>query len=254
MIEVTVLGSGTGFPSARRGSPSVLVRAGGRTILVDAGPGALRAAAAAGAGPGEVDAVLLTHFHPDHLLDVPALLFALRHPSFAGRRPLTLAAPSGFDAILAHWLGAPYGSWLRPETFRLSVQTVVPGPQDLLGLPLTAVPVAHAPESLAYRISETPGGAVLAVSGDTGPCVGAVEAGRGAGLYLLECAFRDPAPWNGHLTPSTAAAVAAAAGPGRLVLTHFYPEVESEPVEEIVNRTFRGPAERARDGAVYRVG
>ncbi|MCU0726004.1 MAG: MBL fold metallo-hydrolase [Planctomycetes bacterium] len=253
MMELTILGSGTGVPSPRRGSPGALVRASGGTILVDCGPGSLRVAAAAGVDPASIDGVLLTHFHPDHVLDLPALLFALRNPAFAGRGPLTVAGPEGTVKLIDHWFSAAYGAWLRPVGFDLTVLEFSPGEHVLAGVRATAFPVKHAPESLAYRVREADGEAVLAISGDTGLCAGIVEAGRDADLLLLECAFPDPAPWDGHLTPRTAAEVAALSAPRRLVLTHFYPEVEREPIEAVVAERYAGPVERAEDGATYRI-
>jgi ribonuclease BN (tRNA processing enzyme) len=252
-MELVILGSGTGIPDARRGSPGALVRCGGRLILADCGPGSLREAAAAGVGPGDVDAVLLTHFHPDHVLDVPALLFALLSPAFAGRKPLTIAGATGVRKLVDQWLSSVYGAWLRPVGYSLAVRELAPGENDVAGLPVTAIPVRHAPESLAYRIREEGSGKTIAISGDTGLCDGAVTAGRDADLYLLECAYPDPAPWEGHLTPMTAAEVAALANPRRLVLTHFYPEVEGKPIEAVVRRRYAGPVTRAEDGATYTV-
>lgn len=255
MMELTVLGSGTGVPSARRGSPGLLLRAGGRTLLIDCGPGTLRSAAAAGADPGQIDAILLTHLHPDHTLDLPALLFALRNPRYSGRGSLLVAGPRGLSDLLAHWwAGAVHGPWLRPEGTAIDVREVVPGSQDVLGLVVSAVAVVHSAESLAYRIAECRGGPVLAVSGDTGPCEGVVQAGRGADLFVLECALPDPPGWEGHLTPEGAAEVAARAAPRRLLLTHLYPEVEDEPILETVRRRYRGEAGIAEDGTVHTIG
>jgi ribonuclease BN (tRNA processing enzyme) len=254
LIELVILGSGTAIPRAERGSPGYLVRANDRAILMDCGPGALRAAAAARAGPADLDAVLVTHFHPDHNLDLQALFFALRNPTYAGRRPLRIFAPAGFGEILEHWWSGRTGGWLRPVGYEVELNEIGEGTYDVLGLTLKAVHVEHTPQSLAYRISETPDGPVLAYSGDTALCDGIVAAGRDADLLLLECANADANPVGEHLTPSRAAEVAERAAPRRLVLTHFYPEVEGEPIVEVVRRRYAGEVRLAADGDVYRVG
>ena len=83
-VEWIVLGSGTSLPSATRGSPGHLLRfADGRGVLVDPGPGSVRAAARQGVLLPSVRAALVTHFHPDHCLDLFALLFGLRNPALA---------------------------------------------------------------------------------------------------------------------------------------------------------------------------
>jgi len=253
VIRVRILGSGTAIPSVRRGSPGLLVRAAGKTLLVDCGSGSLRAAAAAGVSPGDIDGVLLTHFHHDHTMDLRALLFALRNPCYAGRRPLAVAAPEGIRRLLDQWFRADDGDWMRPKDYRLDVLELGEGPHDVLGLNVTAIRVDHTPVSLAYRIAEEPDGPVVAVSGDTAMCEGIIEAGRGADLFILECACPDSAPCGKHLTPSLAAEVAAATNPGLLFLTHFYPAVEQEPIEEVVARAWPGEVRLAADGMEYDV-
>jgi ribonuclease BN (tRNA processing enzyme) len=250
----TVLGSGTGIPSPVRGPPGFLLRTPGRAVLVDAGPGTLRAAAAEGVTPGDVDAVVLTHFHPDHVMDLRTLLFCLRNRELYGDRgPLEVVAPRGFAEILDHWWAEPGGEWLRPAEYDFRLREIGPGDHEVEGLRVRAVRVEHTPQSLGYRFAERRGGPVLGLSGDTGPCEGVVEVGRDAAVLVLECSRPDDSPQPGHLTPTQAGEIAARAGPGRLVLTHFYPRVDREPVEMLVAKHFAGPVERAVDGATYEI-
>jgi glyoxylase-like metal-dependent hydrolase (beta-lactamase superfamily II) len=79
-MRLTILGSGTSIPTFDRGAPGVLVRAGGRTVLVDLGPGTLSRLPRLGVDLGDVDVVLFTHFHTDHAADLAPLLFALKSP------------------------------------------------------------------------------------------------------------------------------------------------------------------------------
>jgi len=88
--RLIVLGSGTAVPRADRASSCYLVDDGaGHVLLVDLGPGALHRAAAAGCALPDIDAVLLTHVHPDHCADLVALQFALRNPNVAPGRSLS---------------------------------------------------------------------------------------------------------------------------------------------------------------------
>ena len=252
-MKLTVLGSGTAVPVPHRGAPGYLLQAGGRNLLLDCGPGTLRKAAAAGVAATEIDGVLVTHFHPDHNLDVPALLFARNSPGFETGGRLLLAGPRGFEEVLDHWWSGPQGDWLRPRRYDLETRLLDEGAHELLGLEVEAIHVEHTPQSLAYRIRERPGGPVLAYSGDTTTCEGIVRAGRRADLFLLECARPDSDPWKGHLTPRTAAEIAERAAPAKLLLTHFYPEVEGEPIAEIVSRRYGGEVVLAEDGMVLAV-
>jgi ribonuclease BN (tRNA processing enzyme) len=252
-MELVVLGSGTAIPSARRGSPAYLVRSKELSVLVDCGPGAIREAAAAGTGPGDIDLVLLTHFHPDHTLDLQALFFALRNPFFSGRGPLTILAPTGFGEVLSHWFSGPQGTWLEPRDYHLELIEVEPGVHEFRHLTLEAVRVEHTPQSLAWRIREDPEGKVLALSGDTRVCDGAVKAGLGADLYVLECAVPADEPLPFHLTPALAGEIARKANPRRVLLSHFYPPVDVELAALTVRDSFPGEVLVAEDQATYRI-
>jgi len=250
-MELVVLGSGTAIPDPRRGSPSYLVRSKDLTLLVDCGPGAMREAAAAGVSPGDIDLVLLTHFHPDHTLDLQAMFFALRNPMFKQRGRLTIMAPTGFSEVLAHWFAGPQGGWLEPRGYELEVNEVEPGDHAFQHLKLKAIRMEHTAQSLAWRVREEDDGPVLALSGDTGMCDGAVEAGRGADLYVLECAVPDDDPFAGHLSPQEAAEVVRRAAPRRVLLSHFYPQVDVELAARVVESAFSGSVHIAEDQATY---
>jgi ribonuclease BN (tRNA processing enzyme) len=252
---VTILGSGTSIPSLDRGPPGVLVESDGLSLLVDLGPGILRRLPAAGLDPGDIDVVLLTHFHTDHAADLAPLLFALKSPRYEGRGPLRILGPAGLRDLHAA-LEDAWGAWIRPTTFPWDLEEVGPDETVDLGRGVTArtVSVEHTPVSLAYRLTDA-AGAVAAISGDTGICPGAVEAGRDADLYVLECAFPDrpdeEEPW--HLSPSRAGSIATEAGCGRLCLTHFYPECDAVDVVGQCRATFDGPLSPARDGLRFEV-
>jgi len=247
-MRFTVLGSGNGVPSATRGCPGHLLRGAGETLLLDPGPGALAAAARAGAGPGEITGVLVSHLHLDHHLDLAALLFALRAPRFRGRPPLRVRGPSGLRRVHDLWREA-YGRWVEPEGYELDLADAGAGPLRLGALLVDAVPVPHgdAP-ALGWRIREREDGPVLAFSGDTGEGPGAVDCGRGADLFALECTIPDGGEPRKHLTPSAAGRVAAAAGCRRLVLVHIAEEIDGTAIETAVRASYGGPLALASDG------
>jgi ribonuclease BN (tRNA processing enzyme) len=247
-VRLTVLGSGNGVPTATRGCPGLLLRGAGETLLLDPGPGSLAAAARAGAGPGDVTGVLVSHLHPDHHLDLAALLFALRSPRFRGRPPLRVRGPAGLLRTLALWREA-YGRWIEPDGYALDVAETAGGPLRLGGLLAEAVPVPHGSRpALAWRLREREGGPLLAYSGDTGEGPGAAEAGRDADLFVLECTLPEGTPPEKHLTASAAGRVAAASGCRSLLLVHLAAEVEGTPVEALVRASYGGPLRLASDG------
>ena len=98
MIEITLLGTGTPLPDPQRAGPATLVRAGSKTFLIDAGRGVVMRAAAAGSGPNQLTAVLLTHLHSDHITDLGDLVTTRWITSFE-RSPLIVVGPVGTQAV-----------------------------------------------------------------------------------------------------------------------------------------------------------
>ncbi len=186
-VEWIVLGSGTSLPTPTRGSPGHLLRmADGRGVLVDPGPGSVRAAARCGVLIASIRAVLVTHFHVDHVLDLFALLFGLRNPALPRTR-LTVIGPRGIADLVQRMRGV-FGDWVALPADRLDFVELEPGPfrielerQLLEGV---AVRMPHLDHSLGYRLCGH--ARTIAYSGDTGAGEGPVELGRGADVYVLE--------------------------------------------------------------------
>ena len=195
-----LLGSGTSVPSARRASPGVFIVGKGYGILIDPSSGTLTRLARAGFMPTAVDTILVTHFHPDHVVDLVPILFSLRSPRFeAERRWPRLVGPEGF-ARLYEKLRAPFEEWIprAPEEIELvewSGEWPERGP-----FRLTAAEVAHHRPCLAYRISTDEGEVVF--SGDTEECEEIVALARQADLLFLECSFPLGSRVAGHLDPA----------------------------------------------------
>ncbi|MFZ1201463.1 MAG: MBL fold metallo-hydrolase, partial [Desulfobacterales bacterium] len=111
---------------------------------------------------------------------------------------------------------------------------------------LKSLPVDHNPESLAYRITDARGRAVV-YTGDSDVCENLVAIARNADLFICESSLPDAQKVDGHLTPSLAGEMATRATVGRLVLTHFYPECDEADIEKECRKTFSGPLVLARD-------
>ena len=253
--RLTVLGSGTSVPTGDRTTSCYVVDDGaGTALLVDLGPGALQRAAAAGYDLDRLSGVLLTHIHPDHSADLVALDFALRnaHPR-RGMPPLTVwCHPAAL--LLRERLRNAWRGWLGSGPDRLRLQAVGPGPLELPGgWEGRAFRIAHTESSLGYRL-RLPSGFEVAFSGDCTEGGELEELGRDADLFVLEAAAAESAPIGGHLTPRRAGRVAAACGARHLLLTHFYPAVLAEPVEEPVRESFEGRLTLAQDGLFVSLG
>lgn len=247
-FALTVLGSGTVAPSATRTAPAHWVEAGPVRLLLDCGGGMLHRAATLGIPWETVTHVAVTHFHPDHWSELPLLLLALRWGIEPARSaPLALIGPAGLDERLDHLCGA-FGSWVREPGYPLDViELDAAGERPLAdGIVLEWTRTPHTDESVAYGIRS--GGRRLVYTGDTGPSDALGRWARGCDLLLAECSLPDDRAVALHLTPSQAGALAREAECKSLVLTHFYPPVETAQPVRGAGMTYTGPVAAARDG------
>jgi ribonuclease BN (tRNA processing enzyme) len=247
MMELTVIGSGTGVPSLRRGSPCLALKAAGRLVVLDLGSGALRSLLRAGLDFSAIDVLALTHLHPDHVGDLIPFLFATRYAlGYTRTQPFRLLAARGF-ARFHRQLNEAFAGWVEPPPGLMDLKELSPDGPDAMsdhGLVIRSAPTNHTAGSLAYRVEA--GGAAVVYSGDTDENDSLVELAREANLLVLECA--NPVKIPGHLTPGEAGRLAARAGVRRLLLTHFYPPCDAVDVAALAAREFSGEIMRAEDG------
>jgi ribonuclease BN (tRNA processing enzyme) len=246
-LELTVIGSGTGVPSLRRGSPSLALKAAGRLLVLDLGAGSLRALLRHGLNFSAIDVLALTHLHPDHVGDLIPFLFATRYAlGYTRQEPFRLLAARGF-ARFHQRLKEAFGGWVEPPPGLMDLRELAPdGPDEVRedGLVVRSAPTNHTEGSLAYRVEAE--GRSLVYSGDTDVSDSLVDLARGADLLVLEAA--NPTKLPGHLTPAEAGGLAARAGVARLLLTHFYPPCDAVDVVALAAREFSGEVIRAEDG------
>jgi ribonuclease BN (tRNA processing enzyme) len=245
-MRLTVLGSGTSVPSARRGSPSFLLRLDGATALVDTGPGSLRQLARLGLAPGDVTDLFYTHAHPDHTADLWPFLFVSRSPFAPRSRPLRLHGSAAFFEFYRR-VSTAFGTWAAAGGYTIEevVHTGVAVPVGPASV--RAFPVPHTASSVAWRFEEKGKTKTVVFSGDTDYGEAIIEAARGADLLVLECSTPDGEKIAGHLVPSLCARVAAEAGVGRLLLVHFYPPADRADVCSAVLAAWTGDVGVAED-------
>jgi ribonuclease BN (tRNA processing enzyme) len=246
-LEVIIIGSGTGVPSLRRGSPAVGVKAGRHFILMDIGSGTLRALLHHDLNFNDIDILCLSHLHPDHVGDLVPFLFASHYSlGYTRQVPFWLLAAEGFGAFHQRLKGV-WGEWVEPPDGLMRVREL-PGDGmenfGLDGLTIRSAPVNHIASSRAYRV-EFDGRAVV-YSGDTDWSDSLVELARGADLFILEAS--KPYKIPGHLTPEEAGRLAAQAEVQRLVLTHIYPPGDDVDLMAACRQTFPGEIVIAEDG------
>jgi ribonuclease BN (tRNA processing enzyme) len=255
-MELLVLGCHAGMPAGGQASSGYLVATSGCRILLDCGPGIATALSAHG-GASELDAIVVTHLHPDHCYDLLPIGITVRRAT--RRAPLPLHVPRGGRALL-HDLGGlfPVGrDPLRDAPFHqaFTIQEYQPGEVIRIGdCALSMHRLRHVVANCGIRIQS--GSDTMAYTGDTGPAGALLELARDADLLLAEATLAGPdtSDW-GHLCATDAAQVAADAGAGQLVLTHLGsadPQwAQARKIEAA--RVFAGPVHLARPGERYLV-
>jgi ribonuclease BN (tRNA processing enzyme) len=250
MMQIVILGSGTGIPLADRASPALLLTSMNSLVLFDMGPGTLRQLARLGIPHERIGQILITHFHPDHTADLIQFLFVTRNPSVLARRePFGLAAPLGFRDFL-EGLHRAYGKWIEIPGRIMNVDemdTRKPDERIYPGFHLRSLPTPHTPHSLAYRITSPSSGKSLVYTGDTGFAPELADFARDYNLLITEASFPEGQAVEGHLTPSQAGRIAALARAHKLVLIHFYPEALCSDIVSQCRRTFDGELVLGRD-------
>ncbi len=247
---LTILGSGTLLPDDNRHSAAHLVEYGSARILMDCGSGTLHGFSRHGIRWDQLTHVLVSHYHSDHVGDLFALLFALKHGLRTPREePLTLVGPVGFRAFLNRLLEA-LGPDVLDSGIQASIVELAQGDvmrDDRAGFSLTCHSTPHTDESVAYRLDV--GGAVVGYTGDTGPSEGVAAFLKGCDVLISECALTDPPEWDLHLSPVGVAEIASVAKPDLLVLTHVYPPLEpDDAAEQVTSAGYEGRVLAAKDG------
>ncbi|AMO62353.1 ribonuclease Z [Mycolicibacterium phlei] len=245
MIEVTLLGTGSPIPDARRAGPSTLVRAGGQTFLVDCGRGVLQRLTAAGVGANQLSALLLTHFHSDHIAELGDVLITRWVSTFTpDPPPLPIIGPPGTRELV--------DAMLKAFAFDISYRIAhhddltAPPPVTVLeytegevwnsdGVTIRVAPTDHRPvtPTIGFRVEHD--GASVVLAGDTVPCASLDELARGAGALVHTVIRKDlveQMPMQRirdicgyHSSVEQAAQTATRAGVGILILTHYVPAI-----------------------------
>ena len=238
-MRLTVLGGSGAWPAPGGGCSGYLVEHEGFRVLIDPGyatvPRLLELLPAA-----ELDAVLVTHGHPDHCADLNPLLRARVLGGGAPALPVH-ALPGSLDAVLA-----------------LDQPPMLDGSYELHDLAATerigpfAVRSAGLPHFVPNRgVRLTAGDAALAYTGDAAAADAVVPLARDAAVFLAEASFVDTVPERQRAGLNTAAEVgrqAAAAGVARLVLTHLFPTTDHEAARAAAAASFAGPLDVAVPG------
>ncbi|MHB1139486.1 MAG: MBL fold metallo-hydrolase [Microthrixaceae bacterium] len=273
-MKITLLGTGSPIPDARRAGPATLVEAGGQHVLVDCGRGvSMRLAAAGLPSPIFLHQVLLTHLHSDHVTDFNDLV-TMRWAMSPVPSPLPVTGPPGTEAFAQRTL-----DMLRPDIgYRRAhhddlgwdpacqVREVLDEVVQLGELTITVAPTDHRPvaPTVGYRIDHDGRSVVLA--GDTVPCDSLDRLVAGADVYVQTVVRPDLITpiaiprltdiCDYHSSVEQAAQTASRAGVRTLVLTHMVPAPapgEEQPWIDLAREHFDGEVVVAEDLTVVEI-
>lgn len=243
-VAVQILGSGGPAVNKERASSGYLLWIDGRSrMVVDMGGGAFLRFGQAEAKLADISLTAMSHFHPDHVSDLPALLWL---SSFTRKEPLPIVGPSGnalvpgmqeflsrlFDAktgafqVLGTSMGAPPVPGVGGGV-KLDISTVDVGNNEPVtvfdrdGMVVTALTIPHGNiPAVAYRV-QTRGVAVVFSSDQNGSNPRFIEFARGANLLIMHMAIAAGTTNPLHAAPAMVGRVAREAGVGRLIVSHI---------------------------------
>lgn len=251
-MRLTVLGGSAAGANSGQGCSGYLVESGDTRLVLDLGPGTfieLRHHT----DFRSLTAVILSHFHADHVLDLIALRFALAYNPVPTRQSIPLWIPPGGSARLAN-LAVAFGEAGKEDEFFPSVFTVQEFDPDagleVDGVEVRFAPTVHYVPCWAMRL--TAGDATLGYTADTGPAAKLDDLLNRVDVLIAEGTLLrpsgEPLTTRGHLTAGEAGELAARAGVSSLVLAHLWQENGFDAYRTQVGATFNGDLHLASRG------
>ncbi|MFA5381608.1 MAG: MBL fold metallo-hydrolase [Candidatus Micrarchaeia archaeon] len=243
-MRLTILGSGTAILDLKRNAPSFLLEFdNGKNALLDIGPGSIKRLLELGKTINDIDYLFLSHFHPDHSLDLIYLLFLLKNNKYLNEDKniqMVIFASKEFETFYNNLIKTFDNETNAGD--KIVFTNIDDGDIELDNIKISAIKVKHKEESRAFKIQHN--NKTLVYSGDTG-YDGELENNLGkfaknVDLFLLECAFSDEYPPRVHLNPTAVGKIAQKTNPKKLVLFHFYPKVQKTDIKGTINKYYNG--------------
>jgi ribonuclease BN (tRNA processing enzyme) len=247
-MKLTVLGCSGSVPGPDSPASSYLVESQGFRVLLDLGPGAFGALQRY-VSPEQIDAIVISHLHVDHFIDLTAMATYLKYSGNGSNRRMTVIGPSDTQERLTLAYAGRRSDLDFSDIF--DFQTSQDG---IVGsLEMKFARTRHPIETYAVRLNGERES--LTYSADTGPSEEVIELARGTNMFLCEASFgpEDSFVPNLHLSGAQAGEHAARADVGRLVVTHVPPWHSRDVAVSEAMTTFGGPIVAAAADDVYEV-
>jgi ribonuclease BN (tRNA processing enzyme) len=262
-VRITVLGKSPSWQDVDGACSGYLVEEAGTCLLLDCGNGVFSKLRRF-CDYVDVDAVVISHLHADHFLDLVPFAYALTYaprqqPVAVDRWPGTdsparpaLHVPAGARATFRRVVGA----WGNEDLIDKAFDVHEYGEDDVLEIGKLRVrfgEVPHFTATYAVEIASSDGGGRFTYGADSAPNEALVRFADGTDLLLIEATLPRPEREGprGHLTPAEAGEHGSRARAGRLVLTHISDELDAGWAEAEARRAFAGDVSVAREGAAF---
>ena len=249
-MKIIVLGSGTSVPHPQRAPSAHWLETESGSVVMDLGGAASHRMAQEGLDWVGLDAIWISHFHLDHVGGLAPFLFGTKHApqTQARRKPLTIFGGYGLKRLLRAFDEANnYG--LLKQPFAVEVREIAPRSkvEILPGLVVQTLSTPHTRESLAIRLTDAEGTALVYTS-DTGYTEALSAFAHDADLFMMECSFWRNKPVETHLELEDAMRLARDARPRKILLTHLYPEWDNVDIAAEAGKLWAGEVIAATDG------
>lgn len=246
-MRLTILGCNGTYPTPGRPSSGYLIESDSATVWLDCGTGTF-ASLQEHIDPTRLDAIVISHEHVDHCVDVLPYAYARRygHPDLP---PVPVFAPPSVPRRLEAFIGRQGSAVFEALAF----QSMGANAHVSIGdLDISFIEANHPVPTLAAKIASPKG--TIAYTADTGPCEAMVGWAAGVDILLAEASYQGAAedkPWPHHLTAGEAGELAARNQVGQLVLTHLWPTNDPEISVSEASAAFSGRVVAAAAGQIF---
>jgi ribonuclease BN (tRNA processing enzyme) len=239
-MKLTIIGFWGGYPKKNEASSGYLLEHNGYRLLVDCGSGVLSKMSNF-VEPEELDAVILSHYHPDHIADIGVLQHARLIQGFLGKSFGTLP-------IFGHHFNQPEFDKLTYKNITTGVAFNTAQAQSIGPFEVSFLRTNHPVECFAMRFAVD--GKVVVYTADTSFKQELIDFSREADVLLCECNFFEGQNGEGagHMTSIDAGTLAHQANVKQLILTHLPHYGELTKLEEEARTKYEGPISLASEG------
>ncbi|MBW3590084.1 MAG: MBL fold metallo-hydrolase [Actinobacteria bacterium] len=250
-FELVVLGANGTFPGPDRAATGFLLRSGGKEVWMDCGTGTF-SNLQKHIDYFDLSAVMLSHLHLDHVLDIYALYYALKYSIRSG-------GPTGIDVYAPAGAEKHLGQLLSTQGENDFTGYLIFNPIDesseveVGSLSFKFARTLHPIEAYAMRI--TAEGRTLVYTADSGATDSLVDFAKGADVLLAEASMHEHKSGSEevHMTAREAGRLAAQAGAGRLILTHVAPGLDPQVSLTQASNEFEGEVLLATECGVIQI-